>query len=260
MNQGGIMASVSIGIPKLDRILIDGGVPQGFTVLIKGVPGAGMDLFAKQFISGAEPLENVLYFSTDERLEDVIRLLKQYSWPTNLDIIDIASTYFDKVLARELEISKLKRDGLTVSDLLRLIDTTRMDEREEIDFLRDMTYRISDLSPPFRVIVDSLDFFLENYDTQSVISSVRTIKAHTYYNKGVTLLTMVGGLYDRMTENAIDAIADIIIEMNIIQVASEYETRLIIRKVRNHPGKAAIMTYSITSEKGITPEMISRVT
>lgn len=254
------MTSVSTGIPKLDRILIDGGVPQGYTILIKGAPGSGMDLFAKQFTSGAEALENVLYFSTDERLEDVVRILKQYSWPTNLDIIDIASSYFDKVLARELEISKLKRDGLTVSDLLRLIDTSRVDEREETNFLRDMTYRISDLSPPFRIVIDSLDFFLENYTTQSVISSIRTVKAHTYYNKGVTLITMVGEMYDRMTQNALDAIADIIIEMHIIQLASEYETRLIIRKVRNHPGKAAIMSYSITPEKGITPEMISRVT
>jgi len=253
------MASVSIGIPKMDRILINGGVPQGFTILVKGAPGAGMDLFAKQFSSGAEPLENVLYFSTDERLEDVLRILKEYKWPTNIDIVDFATSYFEKVLARELEVSKLKRDGLTVSDLLKLIDTATYDEREETHFLRDMTYRISDLAPPFRVIIDSLDFFLEHYPTNQVISAMRTVKAHTYYNKGVTLITLIADMHEKAVENALEAIADIIIEMNIIQFASEYETRLIIRKVRNYPGKAALMSYSITDDKGITPEMISRV-
>ncbi|MDP7265292.1 MAG: RAD55 family ATPase [Candidatus Thermoplasmatota archaeon] len=253
------MASLSIGIPKVDRILIDGGVPAGFTILVKGAPGAGMDLFAKQFTSGAETLESVLYISTDERLEDVIRVIKQYGWSTNLDILDIASSYFDRVLARELEISKLKRDGLTVSDLLRLIDASRSEEREETNFLRDVSYTISDMSPPFRVVVDSLDFFLENYSPSKVISAMRTIKAHTYYNKGLALITLTADMHDRKTENALDAIADIVIEMNLITVGTEYETRLIIRKVRNYPGKAAIMTYSITPEKGITPEVISRV-
>ena len=253
------MASVSLGIPKVDRILIDGGVPQGFTILVKGAAGAGMDLFAKQFTSGAEPLESVVYFSTDERLEDVVRLLSEYNWPTNLDIVDFASSYFDRVLARELEISKLKRDGLTVSDLLRLIDASRHEEREETDFLRDMTYRISDLVPPFRVVIDSLDFFLENYPTERVVSAMRTVKAHTYYNKGLTLITLTADMHEKRIENALDAIADIIIEMNIIAIGTEYETRLIIRKVRNYPGMAALMTYTIQPDKGISPEMISRV-
>jgi len=253
------MASGSIGIPKLDKILIDGGVPHGSTILVKGTPGSGMDLFAKQFTSGAETMEDVLYFSTDERLEDVIRLLKKYNWRTNLDIIDIASAYFDKILARELEISRLKRDGLTVSDILKLIEASRSEDRESTDFLLDMTYRIADLSPPFRVVIDSLDFFLENYPTNKVLSSMRTVKAHTYYNKGLTLITLVLGMHEKKVENALDAIADIIIEMSIEQIASEYETRLILRKIRNQPGKAAIMTYHIASDTGISPEKISRI-
>jgi len=153
----------------------------------------------------------------------------------------------------------LKRDGLTVSDILKLIEATKSEEREAIDFLLDMTYRVADLNPPFRVVVDSLDFFLENYPKNRVLSSVRTIKAHTYYNKGIALITIMAGTQTREVENALDSISDIVIEMNIEQIGSDYETRLIVRKVRNHPGKAAIMTYSITPEKGITPEKTSRV-
>ena len=42
------------------------------------------------------------------------------------------------------------------------------------------------------------------------------------------------------------------------QTILEFENRMIIRKVRNHPEKAAVLIYAVT-EHGITPEMITRV-
>ena len=41
-------------------------------------------------------------------------------------------------------------------------------------------------------------------------------------------------------------------------MAAEFENRLIIKKIRNHPEKAAVMIYAVT-DSGITPEMITRV-
>ena len=39
---------VSTGVPTLDKELLRG-MPKGFTMLAYGSPGAGMELFAKQF-------------------------------------------------------------------------------------------------------------------------------------------------------------------------------------------------------------------
>ena len=41
-------------------------------------------------------------------------------------------------------------------------------------------------------------------------------------------------------------------------MAAEFENRLIIKKIRNHPEKAAVMIYAVT-DSGLTPEMITRV-
>ena len=51
---------ISSGIPILDNAL-DGGVPKGYTTLVYGSPGAGMELFAKQFASGSSKEESVAY-------------------------------------------------------------------------------------------------------------------------------------------------------------------------------------------------------
>jgi KaiC/GvpD/RAD55 family RecA-like ATPase len=252
-----MVESVSTGIPKLDKELING-IPRGFTILVKGSPGSGMELFSKQFASAGTSAENVVYFTTNERKADVIDIMNQYKWRTEMKIIDIATQYFERVLVKELEISRLRRDGLSVAELLRLTDVTAGDKRDEINFLAELLYEVSNLTPPYRLIIDSLDFYLEHYQENLVLSAIRTIKASTYYNKCVALITMAGGMHSQRLESAIEGIVDCVIELEIQKIATEYETRLIVKKVRNYPNKTAIMTYSVT-EKGITPEMVSRV-
>ena len=66
-------------------------------------------------------------------------------------------------------------------------------------------------------------------------------------------------MHERQVENSLDAIADMIIEMIVKQVASEFENQMLVRKVRNYPDKTAVLTYSIDPKNGITPEMVKRV-
>ena len=70
---------------------------------------------------------------------------------------------------------------------------------------------------------------------------------------------MVADVHEKRIETGLDAIADCVIELDIQKIASDFETFMTVKKVRNYPNKTAILTYSIT-EKGITPEMISRIT
>jgi len=254
-----MVESVSIGIPKLDRILLNG-VPRGYTILVKGTPGSGQELFAKQFASVGSIAESVVYITSNERAEEVRAIMQSYHWPTNLEIIDIATEYYEKVLLREQEISRIRRDGFGVADLLRLNEDAEDRHREtEANFLNELNFEVTNMKPPFRVVIDSLDFFLEHYPNEDVLSCIRTIKAHTHHNLSVTLLTMNAKSYSPQIENSVDAIVDCVIELDVQQMASEFETRMIVRKMRNYPNKTAILTYSIT-EKGITPEMVSRIT
>ncbi|MEM5874692.1 MAG: ATPase domain-containing protein [Candidatus Aenigmatarchaeota archaeon] len=73
---------VSFGIKGLDK-LIQGGVPEGSTILLTGSPGTGKTIFSIQFlVHGAMIGENGLYLS----MEEDVKRLKQYmeasfNWP-----------------------------------------------------------------------------------------------------------------------------------------------------------------------------------
>ena len=65
--------------------------------------------------------------------------------------------------------------------------------------------------------------------------------------------------YGRSLESGIEAIVDCIIELEIQRMASEFENRLVVKKVRNYPDRAGILVYAIT-DHGITPEIVTRET
>ncbi|MBU2564765.1 MAG: RAD55 family ATPase [Candidatus Thermoplasmatota archaeon] len=243
----------STGIKKLDEVLMDG-LPEGFSVLVIGTPSSGMELFAKQFASGNKN-EKAVYFTTSETEDEVKSLLKSYKWREDIDIISVSTQYYEKVLAKEFEASKLKKEGLSVSDIAKL---GTFEGREDINFLEMLTYEISKLKKNYRVVIDALDFFLERYPSEDVLSAVRTIDAHVHYTKALVLFTMVKDVYDKRIENSISAIADCVIELEIVKIGTGFENRLIVKKVKNMPQKIVTLVYSIT-DKGITPETISRI-
>jgi len=243
----------STGIKKLDEVLMDG-VPDGSSVLVVGTPSSGMELFAKQFASGVKN-DKVVYFTTSETEDEVKSLLKSYKWREDIDIISISTQYYEKVLAKEFEASKLKKEGLSVSDIAKL---GTFEGKEDINFLETLTYEISRLKKNYRVVVDSLDFFLERYPSEDVMSAVRTIDAHVHYTKALVLFTMVKDIYDKRIENSIAAMTDCVIELEVAKVGIGFENRLVVKKVKNMPQKIVTLIYSIT-DKGITPETISRI-
>ncbi|MCJ7607306.1 MAG: recombinase RecA, partial [Thermoplasmata archaeon] len=106
----------SIGIPALDEHL-GGGILNGSTVLVMGDPGSGTEFFAKQFASVGD--EHVTYFTSTERDEDVLNVMREYGWRTDLSIVNIGSKYYENVLAKKLEISRFRQEGLMLSDIRR---------------------------------------------------------------------------------------------------------------------------------------------
>ncbi len=238
--------TLSIGLPLLDAALMNG-VPLGYTILLAGSPGSGSELFAKQFAAAGVGKESVIYFTSTERDEDIISTMKSFGWSTNLKIINIGAEYYHKVLEKELIISRYREEGIPINEIFI---PARKKKEKEINFLTKLTYEISKLKPPFRIIVDSLDFFLNNYERIKVLSALRTIKAHTQYYGGVSLFTMLKDVYDTGTVSGIEQLADIILELEMLRTPKGFVKYIVIKKVRNHPEKAGIFRYAV-KEKGI---------
>ncbi|MEM3067898.1 MAG: ATPase domain-containing protein, partial [Thermoplasmata archaeon] len=94
------MKFVTTGIVNLDHALMNG-IPSGYTILISGSPGSGIELFAKQFSSAHLQEEDTIYITTTERTEDVINTMKEFNWKTDIKIINIGEEFYRKFLQKE---------------------------------------------------------------------------------------------------------------------------------------------------------------
>lgn len=240
----------STGIPALDKALMNG-VPRGYTLLVTGAPGTGLELFAKHFAATNQDTENVVYFTTTERDEDLLGAMEEFGFHTKVKILNIGRQYYETVLAQHLEISRYRQEGITLKDV-RQFETKAREERRVANFLTFLTHEFSKLRPPFRAVIDSLDFFFENYSEMQVLSTLRTIKAHTQVQESVTLVTMVSHPGALGSRGEVEEIVDGVIELERIRAGDEFKRSLVVRKMRNHPEKAGIYPYEITKQ-GITP-------
>lgn len=237
------MAMVNIGVSALDDLLVDG-LPKGFTMLVCGSPGVGTELFAKQFAAAGLPRENVVYFSTLERAEDIISTMKHFGWKPDIKIVDIGTDYYNTVLARDIDISKYRQEGIALNDVKKF--TAGATEKRSTNFLTLLTYEISQLKPPFRIVLDSLDFFLEHYEHKNVLSALRTLRFYTQHHESVALVTMLTNVYDLRTQSGVEEVVDCIVELEREREEKAFRNYLTVRKVRNHPEKTGIIAYRIT--------------
>jgi KaiC/GvpD/RAD55 family RecA-like ATPase len=240
------MNLTTIGIPALDEHL-GGGVQKGSTVLVMGSPGSGTEFFAKQFASAGT--EAVTYFTSTERDEDVLVVMREYGWRTDLRIVNVGTKYYEGVLAKKLEISRFRQEGITLGDVRRFKE---LDAAKEENLLTFLAYEVSKLTPPFRVVINSLDFYLENYDSSEVLMAMRTVKAHTQHSESVTLMTMLKGVHDSRIQSSIEDLADVIIELDREKVGHEFKKFIIVQKVRNRPAMVGIIPTTF-DKTGIKP-------
>lgn len=240
------MKFTSIGIPALDEHL-GGGIQKGSTVLVIGTPGSGTEFFAKQFASAGQ--EAVTYFTSTERDEDVLGVMREYGWRTDLKIVNVGTRYYEKVLAKKLDISRFRQEGVTLGDIRKFKEE---DSMKEENFLTFLAYEISKLDPPFRVIINSLDFFLENYESSEVLMAMRTIKAHTQHSESVTLMTMLKGVHESRIQSSIEDLADVILELDREKVGHEFKKFMMVDKVRNRPAMVGMIPL-VYDKTGIRP-------
>ena len=120
---------ISTGIPGLDES-IEGGIPKGFSVVVTGPPGTGKTTFCMQFlIEGAKNDEKCIFFSFEERVEQLVQHFMRFGW----------------------DIGKYIDDGY-----LEIFGMSMLTSEEMIEIIE--SYR------PERVVFDSINVFAEPSD------------------------------------------------------------------------------------------------
>ncbi len=226
-------ATPVFGIAELDAEL-GPALPPGWLALLEGPAGSGSPLLAKQFAKAGLPRVPVFYYTTYERTEDVERSFADRQWPTQgLAVVNLADEYFERVLRRDLEVSKTRERGLTVQDLLgpQPPPVRRRIYNLESRMLADL----ATIDAPFRLVLDSLDFLLEVLQPAEVMVVVRQLRHLCQQLQGQALVVLQTDVHERRVQGFLEDLADLIVDLRTEPGAHGAEHALALRKVRDHP-------------------------
>jgi KaiC/GvpD/RAD55 family RecA-like ATPase len=248
---------IRTGIDKLDRLL-EGGIPSGFTVVLLGSPGSSTEILVKQIASGGI----VTYITTEETKDEILDTMRRFHWLIpDIDFVDISEKYYLNVLKGEQkrvsiyeQRSKLKLKELIEYGSTTIPSTTTTSE----DFLAILSNRTKDVAPNRIIIINSLDFFLSQYNQDDVLKTVYAIKVNNLKNKGALFIVMTKGVHGELFERKMEGLADAVLELDVIQKGSSFERYLSVKKMRNYAKKIGIARYAI-DDSGFVLEMIERI-
>lgn len=247
---------ISTGIEKLDKLL-EGGTPKGFAVLILGSPGSSIEILSKQLATSGK----VLYFSTEETETEIFDAMTRFGWRKPIvEVIDIATQYSETILSGEQrrvnvyeQRSKVKLKELIEIGSSGMPPVTKGGE----DFLAILSNKIKSTKSD-KIIINSLDFFLNQYTQDEVIRTIHAAKICNIKNQGVMYMIMTRGIHGDIFERRMEGIADCVLELEVIQKGSNFERFLAVKKMKNYAKKIGIARYAIDSD-GFVLEMIERI-
>jgi KaiC/GvpD/RAD55 family RecA-like ATPase len=117
---------ISTGVAGLDDML-EGGIPEGFAVVVTGPPGTGKTTLSMQFlVEGIKKGDKCILFSFEERLQQLVQHFMRFGWDIvqyiddgYLDVFGMSMLTFEEI-SEILETYKPKRvvfDSLNVLSL-----------------------------------------------------------------------------------------------------------------------------------------------
>ena len=248
---------VTTGIDKLD-VLLEGGIPKGFTTLILSVPGSGCEILFKQMASCGD----TLIFSTEETKEEIESTMRNFGWnPEGVEIVDIASSYRESIILSQQERVNiyLKRAGVDLKDLITESSGGFPEIRKvKPDFLAMLGNRMREPKIPSRIILYKLDFFLDEYPQDDVIKMVYAMKVANAKNRGSLFIFLTKGLYGELFERKMEALADCVMELDMVKKGSAFDRYMAVKKMKNFARKIGVARYTI-EENGFVLELIEKI-
>ncbi|HXY12488.1 MAG TPA: ATPase domain-containing protein [Thermoplasmata archaeon] len=221
------------GIPEIDQPLWTA-LPPGWLAVLSGTSGSGAPLLAKQFAHAGVGEVPVLFYTTYERTEDVRKAFDDFGWdPGEIKIVNLADEYFDRVLVRGLEIAKAREGGITVDDLVDSHPTDRA--LTPFSLTNRMLSDLARIDSPFRMVVDSVDFFLEVMEPHELTTVARQIRHRCQTIGGHALITVHSITHDRSVFGLLQDLADLVFELRAEPRHDHFEHTISIDKVANRP-------------------------
>ncbi|MCL5427570.1 MAG: hypothetical protein M1321_00080 [Candidatus Marsarchaeota archaeon] len=154
----GNVGRVKTGIPGFDE-LIEGGIPQGFNVLITGTPGTGKTIFGMQYLyNGAMRGENGVYITLDAKKSELIDQASMFGW----DLVALEKQ--GKLSIMEVPMDKVEMDLFAmIEEQVQKVKATRL----VFDSLINFAINIDQFKVP-------VSFIISNPEVASVMGNEKT--------------------------------------------------------------------------------------
>ena len=220
-------------IPEIDQPIWTA-LPPGWLSVLSGTSGSGAPLLAKQFAHAGVGEVPVLFYTTYERTEDVRKAFDDFGWdPAEIQIVNLADEYFERVLVRGLEIAKAREGGISLDDLTE----SRTQDRvlNPFSLTSRMLSDLAKIDTPFRMVVDSVDFFLEVMEPHDLTTVARQIRHRCQTIGGHALITAHSIAHDRSVYGLLQDLADLVFELKAEPRVDHYDHTLSVEKVANRP-------------------------
>jgi KaiC/GvpD/RAD55 family RecA-like ATPase len=226
------------GIPEVDGTLF-AALPPGWLALLSGHSGSGAPLLAKQFAHAGIGRVPVLFYTTFERTGDVRKAFEDFGWdPAELKVVNLADEYYERVLLRGLDIARARERGLSLDELVGSVPQDRIST--PFSLTNRMLSDLAGMDAPFRLVLDSVDFFFEVLEPHDVTTVARQIRHRCQTIGGQALLTIHSVAHDRAVYGLLQDLADLVFELKAEPLGHRYAHTLMTEKVANRPDLSRI--------------------
>jgi KaiC/GvpD/RAD55 family RecA-like ATPase len=239
---------LSTGIGQLDEFL-GGGLAPGSLIVLLAPPGAGTEILAKQFAAGRAEAngQDDLLLTTEESLDEVGAALETFGFPGRPMVRSLSDEYAKRLMEQERERLEYHRPealrSLIAADSKDLLESNRS---APLAFLRELLRPYASGSPPKRLTVHSIDFFIGMYGPDPVMNTLTALKMENARLGGIVCLTLNKNAQDSTVETRLATLADCLIELESARRGTQSEKFLHIRKVKNRSVGMGVAPYRIT--------------
>ena len=238
-------------IPEIDTPLWTALRP-GWLALLSGASGSGAPVLAKQFAHAGVGTVPVLFYTTYEQTADVLEAFSDFGWdPASITVVNLADEYYERVLVRGLDVARAREVGLSLSDVVGSRPSAR--SLGSFSLTNRMLSDLAAIDSPFRLVVDSVDFFFEVLEPHDVTTVARQIRHRCQTIGGQALLTAHSLLRGEAVFGLLQDLADVVFELRAEPNGDHYDHVLSLEKVANRPDLSHIWR-AVMGETGWTVE------
>jgi KaiC/GvpD/RAD55 family RecA-like ATPase len=222
-----------LDIPEIDGP-VSMAVRPGWLAVLLGSSGSGAPLLAKQFAAAGVGSTPVLFYTTYERTDDVRRAFDDFGWDAaDIKIVNLADEYYQHVLVRGLEVARVRQRGLSLEDLQSVEPPAR--SRISYSLIDRMLADLAGMDAPFRLVIDSVDFFFEVLEPAEVTKVARQIRHRCQTIGGQALITVHSGSFERTITHRLEDLADVVLVHRAEPAGDHFAHTLQVEKVGNRP-------------------------